>query len=179
MLAPLVIAGGFLNVLNQASTRNMGDEMGLWSILLVAAFIGPISGLISLYVYGALIGWTGKWLGGKAYVEDIRAAIAWANVPAIWLAWVWLVELPVFGNEMFTSATPRIDQSLPLALLLIGLSVIEVVVGIWAVILYLRALGQVQQFSAWKALLNSLLAGAVVIVPILAISLLVFGASRM
>ena len=61
---------------------------------------------------------------------------------------------------------PRTEASLPLSLSLIAFGVAEVVGGIWTLVVYLKSLGQVQGFSAWKALGNSCLAGLVIIVPV-------------
>lgn len=170
MAVPLVLVGGVFNALNRASMRSLGDQLDLTTIIIIALIIGPVAGLISWMIFGALIKWTGGWIGGRGDEDAIKAAIAWANIPVIFIGVLWFAEIPLFGHELFTTHTPRLDSSLPLALSLIAFSLIEVVIGIWAIVLYLRALGQVQGFSVWKALLNSLLAGAVILIPIAAIT---------
>lgn len=80
----LAAISGFAQVLDRASMRNLGDKMEWPAILLVAAIAGPITGIISLSLGGALIRWSGSWIGGNASSQNIRAAIAWSSVPIIW-----------------------------------------------------------------------------------------------
>ncbi len=140
-------------------------------IFLVALIAGPIGGLISLYVGGALIRWTGRYLGGSASPENIRAAIAWSGVPVIWSLILYVPGLALFGQELFTSETPRIDASSSLMLIYMVFSLIEVIIGIWALVVFLKSLGQVQGFSAWKALGNIILSVLVIVIPLVSIVL--------
>jgi heme/copper-type cytochrome/quinol oxidase subunit 2 len=162
---------GFAQSLNRASGKSMGDDMEWPMIFLVAVIAGPIGGLISLYVGGALIRWTGRYLGGSASPENIRAAIAWSGVPVIWTLILYVPGLALFGQELFTSETPRIDASSSLMLIYLVFSLIEVTIGIWALVVFLKSLGQVQGFSAWKALGNVILSVLVIVIPLVTIVL--------
>ncbi len=165
----LAAIAGIGHALNRASNRSAGDDLPLIAILLLAVVVGSIGGIISLHISGALLKWTGGWIGGNAQKHEIRAAIAWSSVIAIWLMILWIPQLLLFGKEMFTTETPRMDSSTFLTILFWSLALIEMVFGIWAFIVYLKSLGEVQGFSAWKAFGNVLLAGFVIIVPILGI----------
>lgn len=162
----LAAIAGFANTLNRASTKNMGDLYEWPLIFLAAAIIGPIAGIIGLYIGGALIRWAGGWMGGDASPENIRAAMAWSGVPVIWALLLWIPELLLFGQEMFTTEIQRIEDEPGLAYVLLGFAAIEITIAIWAFIIFLKCLGQVQGFSAWKALGNTLLAMLTVIVPL-------------
>lgn len=177
LAVPLILASGAFNTLNRASMRSLGDDYDLLTIILISLIAGPIGGLIGWLIFGALLKLTGDWIGGKGDGEAIKAALAWANIPVLFAGALWFIELPLYGHELFTTETPRIEASIPLSISLIGFAVIEFIIGVWALVLYLRALGQVQGFSAWKALLNSLLAAMIVAVPILAITLFFIWAS--
>jgi hypothetical protein len=50
--------------------------------------------------------------------------------------------------------------------ILVVFAIVNVVVGVWGGIVFLKCLGKVQQFSAWRALGNSVLATLVVLVPV-------------
>jgi len=157
---------GISEALDRASMKNLGDRMDLSVILMIAAIGGPLGGIVGMYIAGALLRWTGKWIGGTASPINIRAAVAWSSVPVIWSLLLWVPEIGLFGKELFTRETPIIDSSQNLLYLLLGFGAIEVVIGVWALVIFLKCLGQVQGFSAWKALGNTLLAALVVIVPI-------------
>ncbi|MEW6356784.1 MAG: YIP1 family protein [Planctomycetota bacterium] len=165
----LAAIAGAIRVLDRASAKDLGDKIDWSVIFLIAAIAGPVGGIISLYIGGALIRWTGTCIGGMAPAQHIRAAMAWSSVPVIWVSVVWIPELALFGREMFTSKMPSLDANPSLGLALFGFAAIEVIGGIWAGIVFLKCLGQVQGFSAWKALGNAILAGLVIAVPIVAI----------
>ena len=165
----LAALGGFFEVLDRASARSMGDEFELPLILLIALILGPLGGFLTLYVGGALIGWTGRWIGGEASNLQIRAAIAWSSVPILWLSLLWIPELILFGEEMFTTEMPRIEANPSLAFLLVGIALVQLAGVVWFFVVYLKSLGQVQDFSAWKALGNVCLAALFIVVPLMAI----------
>jgi hypothetical protein len=160
----LTALAGFSTGLDNASIGSMGDTFDLVTIFGIVAIVGAIGGIIGLYIGAGLLRWVGMWIGGAASSMNIRAAMAWSNVPIIWALLLWIPELFLFGRELFTSDTPKIDASESLTYSFIGFGVIEVLVSIWALIIFLKCLGEVQGFSAWKALGNTLLAGLAVIV---------------
>ena len=79
----LSVLYGFEYALSQASSRNLGDEFSLPALLLITVIGGALGGIISVYFMGALLRWTGSWLGGEALPEEVRAAYAWSAVPVI------------------------------------------------------------------------------------------------
>jgi len=174
----LAAISGFSNTLGRASFKSLGDHLSVPSIFLVAAFFGPIAGIIGLYLWGFLLRWTGKKLGGTGSAINIRAAIAWATVPLIWALFLWIPELAIFGKELFTSATPHLDTSPMLILLLIGFGLIEMIIAIWSMVVFVKSLAQVQGFTAWRALGNAILAFLVllgiILIPILIIVAVIF-----
>ena len=166
MVMILVMISGFSNVLDRASMRSLGESHDWPYIMLMAAVAGPIAGLVGLYVFSALLVWTGKWLDGKAPIEHIQSAIAWSSVPIIWNLLLLPPALLLFGQELFTDDMPIISGNSGLLAAFMVYCLIEVVIGIWSVVIFLKCLGQVQQFSAWKALGNALMAILVVVIPI-------------
>jgi hypothetical protein len=168
----LAAVSGVADALNQASERSAGDELGLPLILLIVVAAGSIGGIVSLYLFGALFRWTGGWMGGKASAENLRAAIAWSSVPVICSLVLWIPSFAIFGQELFTTETPNIDVNPSLLFVLFGYGAIEMIIGVWAFVVLLKCIGQVQGFSAWKALGNTLLVGLIVMIPI---ALIIYG----
>jgi hypothetical protein len=166
---PLAILAGIGQALDRASARSVGDSLPLIAILAICLIFGPVGGIISLYIGGALFRWTGSWLGGQASPEEVRAAIAWSSVPTIFILPLWIPELLIFGEELFTSSTPRIESNPILAILLLGFAAIEIVIGIWAFVVLLKSLGEVHRFSAWRAFGAVILGTLVILIPILCI----------
>lgn len=159
------IVQGFLN----AENKSRGDKTSLAVILLASLIVGPLMGVFGLWLSGMLLRWTGGWIGGQADARRVRTAVAWSNVPMVWSLLLWIPAILLFGAELFTEATPIIEASSLLSALYLVFSVGTAVIGVWSFVVCLHALGEVQGFSAWKALLNSILAMLVVLVPLLAI----------
>lgn len=169
----LAAAQGILQTLDRASSRNLGDQISLPVILAIVLVAGPLFGWMSLFISSALVRWTGGWIGGRATGEHIRAALAWSGVPLVWALALWVPRLALFGQELFTRATPAMHASMPLLVLFGVFGAVRVVMAVWVLVIQLHCLGQVQGFSAWKALGNLMLAFAVVFVPLLLVLLAV------
>jgi hypothetical protein len=164
---PLAALSGVSQTLNRASARNAGDEIPLTIIFIAALTIGPLMGLFGLYVGSEILKLTGRWIGGVADAATLRIAMAWSTVPMAWAFLLWIPELALFGPEMFTSEMPRVDASAGLSVSFLLLALVELVIGIWGLVVLTKSLGQVQGFSAWKALASMLLAVVLVVAAIL------------
>lgn len=164
----LTALSGIARSLDRASSQSSADTIPLPILVIIILCIGPIVAIAGLYAASWLVLWTGSWLGGVAKPLQLRAAMAWASLPAVWGLLLWIPYTFLFGIEMFQSETPRIDAQ-PYNLM--ALALVEVVLLVWWVVLNCKAVAQAQGFSAWKGLLNLLLAAAVVIVPIVLIAL--------
>jgi hypothetical protein len=128
----------------------------------ICVVIGPIAGLIGLYLYGWLFRLTGRWLGGNAYPIEVRAAIAWSAVPQLWGAILQVLKLVLVVYVLYANATNYYVSSSTL-LATLGISfLLESVIGIWSLVVLLKSLGEVHNFSAWKALGAALLAMVIV-----------------
>jgi len=163
----LATIAGVSRVLDRASLRSMGDEVPIFVILGLALIAGTVGGVIMIYLYGSLLRWTGKWFGGSGTNIEVRAAFAWPNAILAWALLLWIPELLIFGEELFTSETPRLDASMTLTLLYLGFLFLELVIGVWCAVAFLKCLGEAQGFSAWRALANSIVALLVLVVPVL------------
>ncbi len=75
---------------------------------------------------------------------------------------------------MFRTETPRLDASLYLTTMFWIVTAIQIILGVWSMVVYCKCLGEVQGFSAWKAVVNLLLPILVFVVPVLLIAGLLF-----
>lgn len=161
----LAALGGVAQVLDRATSQNLGDEMSIGAILLAALVAGPIAGILGLYVFAWLLEVSGRWIGGRGSGSDLRAALAWGSLPNAAGLLLWIPALALAGREMFTASTPQLEAQPLLAMLLLPIGLIWIALAIWAFILILLAVAEVQRFSAWRALGNLLLGGVLFAVP--------------
>jgi hypothetical protein len=163
MVLPLAALAGIGEALDRASLRHMLDEVSLATMLLVCLLGGIFAGIVGLYLYAFLARVSGT-------SGQLRAALAWASVPMVAALLVWLPEAWLFGRDLFTAAQPRIDAN-PLAFL--GLTLLELALGVWSLVLACKTIGQVHGFSAWRGAATMLISVLLVVVPLF---LLVYGA---
>lgn len=130
----------------------------------ICVIVGPIAGLINLYLYGWLLRVTGRWLGGTAYPVEVRAALAWSAVPRLWGAILLVLQLALIVYVLYANAIP---SYIPTATLLVTLGIlllIQFTISVWWFIVLLKCLGEVHGFSAWKALLAGIISAGMVYV---------------
>lgn len=176
----LLLAGlaGVGQVLDRASFRSMGDDYSITMILVAAVVLGPVFGIISLHVGAALIRWTGSWLGGSASTEHVRTALAWGGLPQVVGVFLWVPAFLLFGEELFTTATPRLEASGGLAALMVLYGLTSIVLGVWSIVLVLKGVGETHGFSAWRALGSVLLVLLMVVGAVFAVGLLLMLLAR-
>ncbi|WP_286765902.1 MULTISPECIES: Yip1 family protein [Rhodopirellula] len=166
----LACLSGIGETLDRASMRDLGDRLPLPAIIAVAVILGPIGGLIGVWIGAWLVAITGKWMGGKGTSETVRTALTWASIPSIVASILWIPQLLLLREELFTSETPRLESNPGLIVPVLALSLVEIVLAIWSFVLMCNTIAEVQSFgSAWRGFFNLLLAGAVVFVPIMAL----------
>jgi len=167
----IVMLGGIFEALDRMASRNAGDLLSFPVILLIALIVGPLSGVLGLYLSAALLRFSGRWIGGTATPEAIRAAAAWGSVPLLAGNLLWLPALAIGGHDIFTAEMANTSGVAALALL--GIWLVQIVAAVWSIFTGLHCLGEVQGFSAWKALGNAVLAGLVILVPVLVLAAIV------
>jgi hypothetical protein len=175
----LVCLSGIGETLNRATARNAGDRLPTEGIIALAVFIGPLGGLISLWILSHLLRLTGKWIGGIGNRVHLKTAIAWAAVPAVFALPLWIPELLLFGSDMFTSETPKLDAQPALGIVLVATGFAEITLGIWSLVLLCNTVAEVQGFrSAWRGLGNLVLAGLLLLIPLILLGIFLAVALR-
>jgi hypothetical protein len=160
---------GVYHALDRASGRDAGDKIPGFAIALAVLLVGPLAGVLKVYVSAALLRLAGRWLGGGASAEELRTAVAWGSVPLLVSLVLWVPLLLLFGREMFSRDAPRLAAGGPSTIVFFVIVAGQLVLGIWSLILSLKAVGEAQEFSAWRALANFILAGMIVLVPIVVV----------
>jgi len=162
----LAALGGIVESLSLATRQGLGDTYSIPVLLTLATAGGAAAGLLGIVIFTAALSLTGRWLGGRGGSVEVRAALAWANVPGIWGLLLWLPRAALLGGEIFHPAPAGI-QGNPPALLLYGLlQILQVLIALWGFAISLKCLGEAHAFSAWRALGALILGSLIVIVPI-------------
>lgn len=134
-----------------SNNANLSVLWPLWVAGVVA--LQAALGVVLLYATGAVFRWSGGLLGGVASRVEVRAALAWSQVPAI-VAEIILLIVVLMGVPMPVpppGELPHIDPSFYKILLF------EAVFGLWGLVISLKCIGEVHRFSAWRALVTILI----------------------
>jgi len=162
----LAALGGISEFLSMCTREGIGDTCSIPVLLALSLAGGTVLGILGILVFTAVIAPVGRWLKGRGGSTEVMAALAWANVPAVWGLLLWLPRAALLGGETF-HPLPAIVQGNPQALLFNGLlQFLQVVLGVWGFAITLKCLGEAHGFSAWRAFLTLVVAGLIVILPI-------------
>jgi Yip1-like protein len=164
----LVAVGPALNALASQWSKALGNNANLsvlWPLwVVVSVALEAALGVLFLYIFGAIFKWSGSLLGGVASRVEVRAAIAWSQVPGIAAEIVLLVAV-LMGIPMPTpGATPGMLPHIDAAFYKV--LVIEGVLGFWGFIVSLKCIGEVHRFSAWRAFVAILIPPLIVMVVV-------------
>jgi hypothetical protein len=175
LVLPLAIITGFGYTLDRVMSRNLGDSYSLTAVIVIALIGGPIGGLVSVYLLGALSSWLGKKMGGEGEVGEVQAAVAWSSIPWILLIFLAILQIALFGTEVFSSYTPKFDvlrnsnlvNFVLTGLYLLGLETTGTVLLFWRLALLVKCVAEAHRFSAWRSLLTILIPYLVLLIGVL------------
>ena len=169
----LLFFAGVSRAFDRASMKDMGDSMSLTTIIGVSIVAGGLLGWISFYFYAALVSWTGEWLKGRGDTRSILRAMAYAMLPAI-VALVFLIpQISIYGIEVFKSDGDIISAGWFANIVFYGSMVCKLVLGVWAIVLTVVGVSEVQKLSVGRTILNLLFPVLLFIPVVILIALII------
>jgi hypothetical protein len=170
---------GFSSILNLFQSMAVGGAVSTWALVFLAAVLSPLWGYAVFAIWAWLISWTGKWLHGAGNFTTVRAAYAWSCVPLAPNALIWICLVLLLKGQLFQNFIDGHLLSSMQVTLLFVLLLAKMLFVIWAVVLYLNALAEVQKFSILKTILNVIIAGAIGAVVLIVLYSLLAGLMHM
>ncbi len=138
---------GALSALESRWIEMPAHPAGAWPMFVaVSVGVGAVLGIVAIYVNGFLLKWTGALLGGTASYAEVRAALAWSEIPTIVAVAFGILAVVAGIAGPIGPAGPAIPRRGT------GLELLQLVLGIWSFVITLKCLGEVHRFSAWRAL---------------------------
>lgn len=159
----LSVIYGLPAMFHMAQNLSLGTQFPISVILIGALAFAFIFGMIGISVASALLFWTGKWLGGQASFLELRAAVSWANVTNLVPIFLWVILTIIYGSNIFIGQFMQNLIAQQDLATVFPFFFIQMVVAVWSLVILFKAIGEVQGFSAWKALLNALIPFIIVI----------------
>lgn len=146
----LIAVFGITLTLDNAALRSLGDRYSFGSILIYSVILGPLMGVLYWVILSGLTHWTSRLLGGTGTWKETRTAVAWATVIYSAKLVLWVPQLFLFGQELFTTETPVIDNNLFLLTLIFLFGLLELALQVVFIIVLSKSLGAAHRFSAWR-----------------------------
>ena len=162
----LFITAGIARAFDRAIADSRGDELSLIEVSATVIVFGGALGWVSYYIFGLLLEWTGKWLNGKATQKQILNMLAYAMIPVTFGLLLLVVRLLIFGNEIFKSDGDLYDTTLFWRMVDRGALFGQWLLAMYALILVIIGISEVQKISIKKAIINFILPVVVVVVPL-------------
>ncbi len=155
---------GVSQALDQAANHDTGATHGLATIVGLSFLVGAVGGPAAVLLLGALARWTGTWLGGTGSAADVRAALAWGQVPGVTAMPLWVPVVLVGGREVFVAHPDLADPAATFTVLVCGLAMAGS--ALWGAVTSVLAVAEAHRITAWRALVATLLAGVFLAVAV-------------
>jgi Yip1 domain len=167
---PFVLWGLFVLLFSDASayTPILAALAPFFPLLALGTMtVGSLLAILMLYLNGAVLRWSGALLGGVATPVEVRAAIAWAEVPVVVFDVIGILATLAVGVQVPPSHAGLAFVLTPSRLFEVGLGAI---VAIWTFVIGLECLGEVHRISTWRALGAVLIPLGITIVTLAALA---------
>lgn len=132
-----------------------------FTVIAGSVLLAPVLGLFGLYVYGALLAWTGRPLGGSASQRTLRVALAWAAIPNVVASFILIGALALYRQDFLRAYASTTYTG---SYLFDAIIVVTALLSLWSLVLTVRAIGAVQDFNIWRSLANLAAAFAIVMI---------------
>lgn len=158
-------------VVLQTGTETLTQLDHIWWLAQIAMLLAsPPLAVLSLYLGAVMMRWAGGVLGGIANAAEVRAAMAWATIPGTVAAALYTVALTA-GIVKFQVEPPGFGALQALSQQVGIFQIVCLVLGVWGAVVWLKCIGEVHGFSAWKALGASMLAFAISVASVIAMAI--------
>jgi hypothetical protein len=153
-----------------ASFANSIDEdnfsSGISSSSLVISIVGgTLFGWAFYLIYAWLLSVAGGWMSGRASMNQYKTVLAWSLVPQVFSLVFVLIKVIIILIGIFTNAFEGIELFALISALIFELLI--VVLGIWSFVILVNGIMLIQNFGRWKAFLNAIVPGFMILIPIL------------
>lgn len=177
----LAALGGVSSAMDEVTEACIGEDLPFRiGVLAGCAIVGAIFGVVWLYVYGWATGLVGRWLDGVGTATELRTAIAWSQIPSIWLLPInfgFAAAVAILGPEnMFAGMAEAVqaEGGFDISMFppwILALAAGGIIIGLWQIVITCQSVGEAHQFSSGKGfvtlLLSGLMLGGIVILIVL------------
>lgn len=161
MIIPLAVANGLVSAISWIgfywTSAPHREDYQHYTFVIALLVTGGLLGILNLYVGSWLLRITGSWVGGKGGFREVKSAVGWSNYP--------FIISGIFSILAYTFV------SYPILEIIFGL--LNIIVFIWAVVIFFNLVGVAHAFSPWRAIVALLIAFVIVFIAVMLVALLI------
>jgi len=142
---------GIGSALSSVQDLGLTSTVSYGLILFFCLLLGPILGVLSLFIPGVFFTWIGRLLGGTGKMKDMFKAVGAMHIPQSVITLACLFFVLIYGELFFVGPDPNSfsTSSLPFGAYS-TLLLITTVFGIWTTFVCCKGIGVVHNFSSWR-----------------------------
>lgn len=148
----LAAAQGVVNCLAFYRTQGAGAHTSVEEILGKSFLFGPVTGLVSLFLLGAIYQRLGARAARAPARNQVFHVLAFGGVPVAASLALWVLTALLAGEATFID-TPGADAEWFVALLLRAQFIAYVLLLLWSIVLQVMGFSEIQGIATRKALL--------------------------
>lgn len=146
--------GGYVN-------SELDESMSVSILVLLSLFLGPLVGILMMFIYSGILLLFGRMLQGTGSFWDVFKAGSLTYIPSIvtgLLYYIWMIFSPdsyfsVYETSAFSVIVP----------------LLSFVFSVWGVVINIAALAEAHRFSNWRAFFTLLIPFIILMIVIFAI----------
>lgn len=139
---------GLLWCLSMAQTLMLGHYYSVTSLLIISALLASPIGFVFMSISTGFFYLAGKLFRGTADFKNVRAVVAWANVPSLIALVTWAVLVGRYGSDIFITASPDVSGAFSLGDFCM---ILQTIAAVWSMVVLIAGIAQVQHFSNLRA----------------------------
>lgn len=154
---------GIVDTVSRGARNNVGlylkgEPFYFYLFMLgLVILIGIVWGIIKFYMSAAMLQFFGNLLGGNGFFNDMKKAVSLSYYPYIVPMILLIPRLLIFQHETFMANPPSIQTSSIMLILYWGFELINIICVIWGLVILIKGISEVQNFSIIRAFFNAVL----------------------
>ncbi len=163
----ILALAGMSSALNSYVSEDKIYSNSIYYVLPINIILSALLGWILIYIYAALVSWTGKWLGGKGNTDTIYKIIVYSSITSVFSIVLNLILLFYLKlTSTYDGETIYFENNFGIYIYY-ALLVIVGLVSIYSFVLFIIGNSEVQKFSIGDSILNALTPLLFIMIPIL------------
>lgn len=157
------------SLFSYANWWSIGLSHQFYTILTLGVLLSPIFGLIIAHFSSAILYLAARAFRGTAPFSHVRVALVWSWIPFSLNLLMWLILIFLSPNHVFVLDATGVSS--------VFINLISLIANIWAFVLLVQGLSEVEQFSAKRSIAVIVCSWIVMFILVVIIAMLIRFAS--